>query len=394
MKEKLFSFFFCIYLFWGPLACAVLGQQGLSMDGGIMRMLLFIITVLSLFFYVLYGHTNKDDKVWITMAVFGLLFYSTRYLYGYSNEGYQGQFLRWGSDCVSACLIGMTLMKVKDYSYIHKILPLICIILTPFFVRNTLENAVDQGQMILDSGMSYQSVAYNLAIIFCISLYYAFINRNYTPKLVRFIMILCMPIYAVSCCMSGGRGGVVLLVVYIVLMGILMLRYRLITKTKLSFIIILGAASFLFLANHLGLWTSAGFERTSGLLSDDDRFLFWKQMWVYIVDNNFIGYGLGGDYYTYGFYTHNIFIDFLLETGILGSIILIVIFYRNYKLILQNSYSDEMFVLLLIISVYGLVMNIFSGYWITTYTHWLILGVAMTYKYNYISNNSEIIRYE
>lgn len=393
MKDKLFSLFFCLYIFWSPLSCAILEQQGLSMDGGIMRMLLLIITVISFLFYTLYGRTKYDHKVWMVMIVFGILFYSTRFLYNYSNDGYQGQFLRWGSDCVSACLIGMTLMKVKDYSYIHKILPLICIILTPFFVQNTLEHAFDQGQMILDSGMSYQSVAYNLAVIFCISLYYVFINRNYTSKLVRYVMMVCMPIHAVTCCMSGGRGGVVLLVVYIAAMCMLILKHRLISKTKLSFIIILGVLVFILVANHLGLWMSAGFERSSGLLSDDDRFLFWKQMWVYIVDNNFLGYGLGGDYFTYGFYTHNIFIDFLLETGVLGTIILIVLLYRNYKRIVQYSYSNEIFVLLLIISIYGLVMNLFSGYWITTYTHWLILGVAMTCKYH-DSNNSEILRYE
>ena len=375
-KELLFSLFFCIYIFWIPLSCAVLGQQGLTLDGSIMRAMLIIIIILSFIFYRWFGNIQTDIKVWTVLVVFGLSFYSTGFLYNYSSEGYQGQLLRWGSDCISATLIGMTLMKQKDYTYIHKIMPIVCIILTPFFVKGTLVNAVDQGQMHLDSGMSYQSVAYNLAVLFCLSMYYAFVNKDSITNVVRIIMIVCLPIQSVTCCMSGGRGGVVLLFVYLFIMICMMLMFKRTTKKKITIISIVGVFLFFYVADSFGLWESAGFQRSSGLMDEDDRFVFWKQMFVYIEDNNYFGYGLGGDYFTFGFYTHNIFIDFLLETGIIGTIFLLIYFYKIYKNILAHIWSNDIFVLILIICLYGLVMNLFSGYWITTYSHWFALGVS------------------
>ena len=42
----------------------------------------------------------------------------------------------------------------------------------------------------------------------------------------------------------------------------------------------------------------------------------------------------------------------------------------------------------MITAIYGLVANIFSGYWITTNTHWLVFGVTMTYM-NYYKYHPE-----
>lgn len=377
MRDKLFQIFFCIYIFWGPLACVVLGQQGLSMNGNIMRILLIIIFVLSFFFYLRNGRLHSDKKIWIILVIFGACFYSTRFFYG-DNADYQGQFLRWGADCISACLIGITLMKQSDFSYIHKILPIVCIILTPFFVQGTLTNAVDQPTMHLDSGMSYQSVAYYLAVLFCMSSYYALAFKDSTKKIIWFLLILCLPIQAVTCCMSGGRGGLVLFCVYLVVMAYVMLKFIKVSKVKILLGSIIGVVLFSYVANRFNLWDSAGFQRSSGLLNDNDRFELWKPIWRYIENNSYLGYGLGGDYFTFGFYTHNIFIDFLLETGIIGTIILIVFFFKVYKNIFIHCWSDDIFILLMIISIYGLVMNLFSGYWITTYSHWLAIGVSMT----------------
>lgn len=378
MKDKLFSLFFCIYLFWFPLACVILAQKGMSMDGSIMRMLLVSIFVLSFIFYLNYKFARQELKVWSVLLVFGLLFYITRFFYSTVDEGYHGQFLRWGADCVSACLIGMTLMKLKDYSLIHKFFPWICIILTVFLVYSTFENAREMGQMHLEGGLNYQIVAYNLAVLFCLSFYYAFINKESSFKIVRILMVCCLPLQAVACCMSGGRGGVVLLVVYLLVMAYIMLHFHIITISKLVFIGILGMCLFMYAANYFHLWEAAGFMRSSGLLKDDDRFLLWKGIWHYVEDNYGIGYGLGGDYYTFGFYTHNILLDFVLETGFLGTIILTYIFVKIYKAIFNQCMNNNIFIILVIISLYGLVMNMFSGYWITTYSHWMALGIAMT----------------
>ena len=380
-KDSLFSIFFCIYVYWQSLMFVVLGEKGMELDGGLMRTTLSVIFAVSFFFFFSYRISKKDIKVISILALFGLLYYITQFFYSSGNvQGYQGQFLRWGADCVSACLIGISLMKLKSYNLVHRLMPILAIALTPFFVESTMKNAVLSGQMHLDGGMNYQTVAYTLAVMFCISLYYAIVNKEFSNKLIRIASMLCLPFQSVACCMAGGRGGVVLLVVYIVVMLYLMQYNKILSKKKVMFIALLGFCVFIITANHLDLWSSAGFNRSSGLIQDQDRFDLWREIWTYVEKNNYIGYGFGGDYFTFGFYTHNILLDFILETGIVGCIFLIAIFYNVYKTIFKKCTVNNIFILLAIIGIYGVVMNLFSGYWITTYTHWMMLGASVASK--------------
>ena len=385
LKDSLFSVFFCIYVYWPSLMFAILGEKGMELDGGLMRTTLSVIFAVSFLFFLSYGISKREIKIMSILALFAILYYTTRYFYSSGNiQGYQGQFLRWGADCVSACLIGISLMKLKSYKLVHRLMPLLSIALTPLFVKSTMKNAFLSGQMHLESGMNYQTMAYTLAVMFCISLYYAIVNKEYSNRLIRIASLLCLPFQSVACCMSGGRGGVVLLVVYIVVMLYLMQYSKIASKKKVMFIALLGFCVFIITANHLDLWKSAGFNRSSGLVQDQDRYDLWKKIWVYVENNNYMGYGLGGDYFTFGFYTHNILLDFILETGIVGCVFLISIFINIYKTIFKKCTVDNIFILLAIIGIYGVVMNLFSGYWITTYAHWMMLGASVTSKKRFV----------
>ena len=381
IKDKLFSLFFCLYLFWYSIACIILGSNDASVDSSSMRIIMVSIFFLSLGFYFSYKRRN-EIVVWGILTCFALLFYATQFFYPLKGFTYEGQFLRWGSECTAACLMGITLMKLKNYTVIHKILPLIIICATIFFVPETIKNASSESLMHLDSGMNYQTMAYTLAVLFAMSLYYVFINKEFSHAIIRLILILCMPIQAVTCCMAGGRGGVVLLVVYIFALSFVMLKLRLITKFRLFVLVCFGIVLFVVTSNYLNLWSSTGFARSSGLIHDDDRIELWQSIWIFVENNSYMGYGLGGDYYTFGFYTHNILLDFILELGIFGMFIMLFLFYKIYRVIFKNILTDSIFVLLLIVSLYGLVLNMFSGYWITTYSHWMALGVALTYPHS------------
>ena len=380
MKDKLFQLFFCIYIFWNTVISTYLGMKGMEMDGSLMRLCLVIISGISLIFYAIYPQRSHEDKQMLGLLVlFGVLYYSTGYFYTSRQyyDGYIGQFLRWGADCVPGCLIGMTLMKQRTYNLIHKILPWECLALTPFMAIATLINGQMEGQMHLEGGMNYQSVAYMLAVLFCFCFFYAFIYGK-SGIITKLIMSATMLVQAVCCAMSGGRGGLVLLVVYVVYMLYYLLKNNIISKKNLILVAIFTFVGFMILADRLGLWTSSGFQRSSNSMNDDDRWILWKDYWNYIVDNPVIGYGLGGDYFTVGFYSHNIIVDWLLETGIIGTLILLSIFYKTYKNIFALAKENSIFVVILILFIYGIIMNCFSGYWITMGTTWMCFGVAIT----------------
>ncbi len=372
---------------------SILGLQGLGLDGSIMRMVLVVIAAISWMFYLSYSPKNRcETKVIILLALFGALYFLTQLFYSDKSnyEGYMGQFLRWGADCVSSVVIGMTLMKLKNYDLFHKILPWECLVLTPFMALSTIRLGTEQAMMHLDGGFNYQSVAYAMAVLFCISLYYSFIYQNKKQTLiVKMVMLLAMLVQAACCAMAGGRGGLVLLAVYIVYMGVYLIRNNIVSKPKLFFFTIVTVLGFFIVANQLGVWGSAGFARSSNAINDNDRWLLWKEFWVYIARNPIIGHGLGGDYFTWGFYSHNLIVDLLLEAGLIGAIIILTIYFKTYKRLLDLSTNNQVFVIIIIMFIYGVVMNMFSGYWISTNSNWLAFGVAYT-SVNYYSCHPSI----
>lgn len=385
MKDKLFQLFFCFFIFWNTIISAYLNMTGETLDGGIMRVTLMFIAVLSWIFYLSYhNNSSKEKTLLFFIFIFGMLFYSTRFFYYNVNPKffnlYNGQILRWGADCVSASLIGMTLTKLKSYSLVHKILPWECLALTPFMAIAVLTMGHIEGQLHMDSGMNYQTIAYAMAVLFCFSFYYAFIYRNNHQGgvLIRLIMIGAMLVQSVCCAMAGGRGGLILLIVYVFYMTYYMLKSKVISKSKLMLVLIIATLGFILVANYFSLWTSSGFARSSNGINNDDRFALWVEYLPYIEQHPLFGNGLGSDYFTWGFYSHNIFVDWLVETGVVGVILLSLVFIQTYKRLFALTNINQIFVVIMILFIYGAVMNMFSGYWITTNVHWLAFGIVLS----------------
>lgn len=387
MKEKLFQIFFCIFVFWQPLLYSFLGESGTDLTGGAMRIALLGIFLTSWFFYFSFSPKSKDEgKMLLILVMFGAAYYSTRFFYTDVQAGtlnyYNGQMLRWGSDCTSACALGMTLPKLKNYNLIHKILPLESIALTPFMLNAILAGGTDAGQYAAGGGFNYQTLAYYMAILFCFSLFYSFVYQKKQHIIVKTAAIVTMLIQAVACCMAGGRGGLLLLVVYVLYMIYYLSKRKILSKGELTGVILLSIVGFLFVANSLDMWSSAGFSRSSGLADDDDRWLLWESAWHYVSDNNYMPYGLGGDFFSFGFYTHNVILDWCIELGIIGAFIMSIIYLKTYINIFKLTRNNEIFVVVMILAIFAVVMNMFSGYWISTAAIWLAFGTAMT-KSNY-----------
>lgn len=383
MKEKLFQIFFCVFIFWQPVLYSFLGESGTELDGGIMRYVLVGLFVISWMFYFSFSpKRNEEKKMLLILALFGVAYYSTRFFYsGVAADTlkyYNGQLLRWGAGCTSACVLGMTLPKLKTCEIIHKILPLESIALTPVMLNAIISGGADAGQYYVGGGLSYQLLAYYMAILFCVSLFYSFVYKKKQNIIVKLAAIVTMLIQAVACCMAGGRGGLVLLVVYVIYMGYYILKRKILSMSTLLSVVIASVAGFLVVASKLNMWSSSGFGRSSGLMDDDDRILMWSEIWHYVPDNFFMPYGLGGDYFTFGFYTHNILLDWCIELGVIGAVIMCVIYMKTYIKIFKLTKSNEIFIVIMILSIFAVVMNMFSGYWISTAEIWLAFGTAFT----------------
>ena len=192
-----------------------------------------------------------------------------------------------------------------------------------------------------------------------------------------------MLVQAVSCCMAGGRGGLVLLIVYIVYMSYFLLKQKRISKGRLITLVVSLIAGFWYFANRFNMWNSVGFQRSSSFSdTSSDRTDMWEELWHFVPDNNFLPYGLGGDYYTFGFYTHNVLLDWCIELSVIGAAFMVFLYWKTYKINFELTKHDGIFVITMILFLYGVVMNLFSGYWITTFPIWMAFGIAYT-SFNY-----------
>lgn len=386
MKDKLFQLFFSVYLFWYSACASIFYFTGIEFDGIVLRIILISIFSISVYFYLSYDRTQVEYYLLFGLFLFGASYYLTHTFYVnirprlYSEH--IGHLLRWGADSVSACLIGMTLMKQKQFDVVYKYIPLLCIIITPILVSMVIANSVKLSQYSLTNGLNYQLLAYYLALLFGYTSFFTFLGDYSSSKCIKILLLILLPIQAVTCLMSGGRGGVVLLSAYIIFVVILMWQQEKLSKIQLISIIFTAIIIFIVVANIFDLSNASGFARSSKLLHDDDRLNMWIKLWKYVEANNYVGYGLGSDFLVTRGYTHNFFLDFMIETGIMGTIILCIIFFKMYRSVFRNVFTNDIFIIICIVGIYGLVMNSFSGYWISTYSHWMILGVACTYKYH------------
>lgn len=385
MKDKLFQIFFCFFIFWNNIISTYLSFTDGKMNSDVMRSVLMTISVISWLFYLSYSNkSDKEFKMLSYLILFGVVFYCTRYYYPNPNidelHSYNGQILRWGASSVSACLLGMIITKLKSYDLIHKILPIEILLLTLFMVITVVIYSRLGEQINIDAGMNYQTIAYSLAVLFCLNFYYVFLFKddNKLGWIMKLIMMAVMPAQMACCAMAGGRGGLILLEVYIVCIVYYILKHNILSKSSMIFVAIISTVSFIFVANYLELWDSLGFQRSSDAINNDDRFELWFEYLPFIERRLIGGYGIGGDYFTWGFYSHNIIIDWLVETGIVGTIVISITFWKSYKILYLLTKRDSIFVIIMILSIGGVVMNMFSGYWISTEIHWMVFGVVIS----------------
>ncbi len=323
MIRRLFPLWFVIMMFIEPLFLVMCYQFGIEREGSLYKAFLASAFCISVVFYVecLNQRAKRVDGVlFLGLFAFGLIYYMTSLFYGYIDTFYIGHFLRWGAQCISAVLVGLVISRYKDSYKINYCIPLIVVVLTPFIASASLRGGHELGQYVdEDSGLNYQVISYSMAVLFGTTAYYLFFaKRKFKSKIVNLLMCICLAMQGLICAMSGGRGGFVLLCVIIAALLYCAFKKNQISKTKILFAIFAAILVFLFLANYFNLWDSGGFQRVINPLSQQTgRKDDWQEVMEYFWRSPIIGNGLGSDFYTWGFYSHNILVDFWLKLVLL-----------------------------------------------------------------------------
>ncbi len=357
-------------------------------ETGQMRSFVLALTLIAWLFYLPLFRT-KDTLLWVSIVVFGVCFYGTSLFQTSSNSMYNSHFLRWASTCLSFVALGLCLSRVPEHvvSKIISIIPLFTGILTVVISNWAINGISVNSQYTTDSGFTYQSISYYMALFFGLNSCYLLTSfkKKTSNRVVAIYTIVIMIINTLVCLMSGGRGGAILLIVYFILFIRELSTFRKVNRLTTIVGFIFAVCVFLLVSDEFNLTETAGFSRTFSYLESDNRTELWRDCASRISEAPIFGHGLGSDFFIFGYYTHNIIIDFLVETGIVGTIILLFVFTKVITILFKEYRNNNIYLLPILLSVYAIVLNSFSAYWVSTQYHWLALGFVSSSLFSFQS---------
>jgi len=254
----------------------------------------------------------------------------------------------------------------------------IIITLVSFLSLFSGDRATSGGFISDSSGLTYQSISYFAADAFGLTVF----HMNEKSRISK-ISPLYIFIYSVlfiaqfsACLLSGGRGGLVLFLVLFVYSFVIHYGIRKFYKILLPTIIVLLIAWFLiprimeaFDINVKGLTRIIKFFNRGFV--DEGRSNLFSQSIETFLESPLIGNGIGSIFFYLHSYSHNLFLDILSETGLIGLVFfaLLLLYFIRKTILLFNQGS--LYRLLTILFICGFSLNLFSGYFWVNQNIWL-----------------------
>jgi O-antigen ligase len=261
----------------------------------------------------------------------------------------------------------------------------------------TFPKIVFSREVMLGGGLEYQGISYLAAFAYSLSLFSILFGDSYPrfrlckSKIFIAVTYLLMLFQIICVFVTGGRGGFVL-----VFMASLMLLYLKFKKSikyaKVILVAITIVLSLILFSNILPQEVDALMQRGTGRIfsyitfegidfsETSGRDIYYAKAIKLIEERPMLGYGIFKYVDTSDDYPHNIFLEILLQGGILYLllwIILLVILLLKFKRILK---VDDINLLLIPIALYPFTELLFSGSYLMTPLFWFIIAYVFSFK--------------
>lgn len=261
----------------------------------------------------------------------------------------------------------------KKIIFLSKNLEIIMLIFTLGVLFSTFTSLTSGNRINSIGGGTYQTASYISAFAFGINLFYiTFGNIFHRYKIFenstyKIIQILLLVIQVIGLVLGGGRGAFVLAITYILVISIsLISRNKVLSLLKYLFTIIMFLIVFIVISNMPIINENGimqGFSRMTEFITAEGinwggtsgRDVVYKNIINIISEYPIFGVG----FFNYPL-PHNIFLEILISTGLVGFIIALVFFgyiFLKYKILLKENFQYYIY---LIIFLYPLVMLMFS----------------------------------
>lgn len=367
--------------------------------------LIFVIDIISVIAIVINLMKQKfkfelSQVYSILVAILMVLaYYTTQFVYSYQNESYK----TYGMVLISQTVMSIVLACFIANSFfvqlrIKKLVPCISLIFCFTAIYNTLfaKGMMGGGWINNDNGMNYQAISYlaSFSTVFAEYYYLEFENIEwplfFKEEIGKIVCAFIVLIDIFTIFVAGGRGGLVLVLLStIYTIGILVKRdghnkmriFRNCIIVISSPIVLIGIINF---AKDASIKFS-GIQRLLNFkffFSDKGRNTIRNTAISIIKDKPLFGHGFGTDFYEMGMWTHNLFTDLLLESGVIGLILFCFIMTYGLCVSFKLIHKDSTNRIWWMIFATGFIMSMFSGYYLTN----TMIALSITFWANSYKN--------
>ncbi len=341
--------------------------------------ILNVITFLILTMYIIrYAFIkNISNKKTIALIAINIIFISV-FLIEYVTQTHKGdmyyrfqQFILWASPMMFLGSIFAIERSHENINNLIKSLFIVAVFMSLSSFSILYKVIVLQGKVVL-GGAGRLKAGYTLALVFAI-----FVSKLLKESKRQILLNIYSIIIYIAILSTGARGAS--------LVATIILSYYIIRKITLkNFIYIVVIGSFLFLIiNNLSTREMFKFNlnRTFEYIGDDGinwsgssgRDKVYSTTIDHIKNKPIIGYGIFSYSAKLGYksYPHNIFLEFLIQGGIIYFLVASIIIVRLFR---KTHYLKEEKDLVFILYIYQLINLIFSGTYMATGLFWMIMS--------------------
>lgn len=345
----------------------------------------------------LHGKMNMTSFVGIiAVLLLIVLYYSTQARYSNSDlDYYHSYFLVFAGQTAPGVITALLLSQTNDIDIkIKRIAPYVSIIFTIIAFSCSLHPSMrtSGGLAANENHLNYQTLSYMAAYATGFAEYTLLTDAPNVPALFKtrigiIIEFALIFINLLSILIAGGRGGIVNYLIFGAITVFFAMRNNKVAGTTLikgSLLVVLvgiiGTITFRYAAN-LNISTS-GFSRITALLtgnsSSEGRQILQSAAIRSYQEAPIIGHGLGSVFPEVGFHSHNLFTDALVETGIIGVCVIVVLLICTIRRLIEMIRYDHTNIFWVYVFLCGFVMAMFSGYYLAQLPMWWVVAYSIS----------------
>lgn len=244
-------------------------------------------------------------------------------------------------------------------------------------------------------GAGYQALAYFSAIAFSLNLYMIVAGDDtnryeiFKSEVYKLLSYFFLAVQVVTCLISGGRGGAVLIIASTLFLFWRFLRDKL-SKLFLFIVFFLSFAYFVstLMPNEYGEILQKGFERSFSYITESgvdmsatsNRDLTYTASLNAIAKSPVVGYGLFKYIDVNKFYPHNFFLEILMQGGCVYMIVMLTFLVYLYSKYNSLTRVNVLFTSIGIIAIYPFFYLLFSGSYIGNPIFWFSIFLILHYN--------------